>query len=213
MALPKIYEKFKQYLPLSGGTMTGGISFTGVENVIRTLDTNHWFRFFAGPTSDDGARLSLAGKDIPNQNGEFHLVANDGTNESTLLGKPDGTLQFVGKNIVRSINGVNAGVAGDVVLNDVPIDHYYGTAGGYIKTAGGLLIQWGFNSSTTQDVTCSLLQPYKAADYWCAAMIAFTLSTQVNYNPLVTDRTTTSFLFKSQLAKAASAFWIAIGLY
>ena len=49
--------------------------------------------------------------------GSILLIAEDQTNTSKLIGLPDGTLTWGDKNIVRSVNGVNADESGNIVLS------------------------------------------------------------------------------------------------
>ena len=49
--------------------------------------------------------------------GSILLIAEDQTNTSKLIGLPDGTLTWKDKNLVRSVNGVNADKNGNVVLS------------------------------------------------------------------------------------------------
>lgn len=143
MALPKILEKFNQYIPMSGGTMTGAILFKDVENVISTPDTNHWIRILAGPEFNNGARLSLAGKDTPGKEGQFYLVARDGTTESSLVGTPSGTLTWNGVNVervtssgtnwIRYESGLQIVWGSDVILSPPSIT----------KTFGAPFLPWG----------------------------------------------------------------------
>lgn len=48
--------------------------------------------------------------------GSILLIAEDQTNTSKLIGLPDGTLTWGDKNIVRSVNGVNADESGNVEI-------------------------------------------------------------------------------------------------
>ena len=64
----------------------------------------------------DGANLQLHGSGYSSEKGVFKLVAHDGTNNKTLLAKPDGTLQWSGNNVVRSVNGTKADASGNVAL-------------------------------------------------------------------------------------------------
>ena len=52
---------------------------------------------------DDGGALILYDKGYANNQGNFALQAGDGTNVVCLRGKPDGTLTWGIKNIVRSV--------------------------------------------------------------------------------------------------------------
>ena len=92
-------------LPLSGGTMTGSIVFSGVDNFLTSQNTDRWNRILSGPTMDDGARLSLAGKDQPENPGKFWIVAKNSTSQAILIGSPDGTLMWSGSNVVTEASG------------------------------------------------------------------------------------------------------------
>ena len=49
--------------------------------------------------------------------GSILLIAEDKTNTSKLIGLPDGTLTWSDKNIVRSVNGINADESGNVKID------------------------------------------------------------------------------------------------
>lgn len=102
----KLNENLKNYLPLSGGIMSGG--------VIRWNDTDFEFKHTTGNTSkrgivrggsswDDGASIYLNGKDN-NDAGIFTIMAHDGTNNKSLVGKPDGTFTWGGFNVGTASN-------------------------------------------------------------------------------------------------------------
>lgn len=52
--------------------------------------------------------------------GSILLIAEDQTNTSKLIGLPDGTLTWGDKNIVRSVNGVDADASGNVTAYSIP---------------------------------------------------------------------------------------------
>lgn len=54
-------------------------------------------------SSNDGADIVLFDKDNTSNQGHFLLQASNGTNAVGLRGKPDGTLTWGSKNIVRSV--------------------------------------------------------------------------------------------------------------
>lgn len=54
-------------------------------------------------SSNDGADIVLFDKDNTSNQGHFLLQASNGTNAVGLRGKPDGTLTWDSKNIVRSV--------------------------------------------------------------------------------------------------------------
>ena len=87
------------YLPLAGGTMTGGISTDVDTALVRSVD-NSAIRIIGGSDSTKGAWISLCGKDRTTQAGEFILRATDGTNTKDLDGKPDGTLTWGGVDLL-----------------------------------------------------------------------------------------------------------------
>lgn len=117
--LKYLLDNFNDYLPKSGGTMTGAITLADGGNPLSTAggtmtgdielsDTkqlkntvdNGYLRFQGGTGDGNGARVVLSGKDRNSNNGDFEIVANDGTNSKTLLGKPDGTLTWDGKTVI-----------------------------------------------------------------------------------------------------------------
>lgn len=94
-------------LSLSGGTMTGSIVFSGVDNFLTSQNSDRWNRILSGPTMDDGgARLSLAGKDQPENPGQFWLAAKNSSSQAILIGSPDGTLRWGGSHVVTEASGI-----------------------------------------------------------------------------------------------------------
>lgn len=88
------------YLPLSGGTMTGYLTM-GAEYIERNVD-NASLTLCGGTSYSNGAYVSLNGKDKSANAGVFYLVANDGTNSKSFKGNPDGTLTWGGNNVITS---------------------------------------------------------------------------------------------------------------
>jgi hypothetical protein len=98
------------YLPLSGGTVTGDIRHDNASGyfTFREMRSDKAFVVLNGNSLDGGASLSLYGKDWDNANkNSFILQANDGTNSKTLQGFADGTLTWGGDPI--PVIGDNAG--------------------------------------------------------------------------------------------------------
>ena len=54
----------------------------------------------AGTSATGGALFRLYGKSHSSGKGQFNIVANDGTNAPSLIGKPDGTLTWGGKDVI-----------------------------------------------------------------------------------------------------------------
>ena len=92
-------------------------NFTGAEynrNV-----ANSYLRLSGGNTRNGGAVIHLYGKDATNWNGQFAVGASskgDGSDYKYLRGTSTGSLTWDGKNIVRSINNINADALGNVAL-------------------------------------------------------------------------------------------------
>ena len=95
-------------------------TFTGAEynrNV-----ANSYLRLSGGNTRNGGAAIHLYGKDATNYNGIFALGASskgDGSDYKYLQGTPTGSLTWNGKNIVRSINNINADAFGNVAFTQL----------------------------------------------------------------------------------------------
>lgn len=110
------------YLPLAGGKMTGVISFGFSGGGITNTSGGGSIVMRGGTGWDNGASIYLnhTNNDV---SGVFEIVAHNGTSFAKLVGKPDSTLTWKEKNLVRSVNGTNADAAGNVVLplNFVPL--------------------------------------------------------------------------------------------
>lgn len=81
---------------------------TGVINKNGILACNHTdggnISLLGGNSSfNNGGALILYDKGYADNGGNFLLQAGDGTNVKSLRGKPDGTLTWGNKNIVRSV--------------------------------------------------------------------------------------------------------------
>lgn len=112
-------------LPLSGGTMTGHITFNNLgASLHKSTDTD--FLVLRGGTnsSANGSSVYLYGKNHETKAGWIEAVAHDSTNVKALIGKPDGTLTWGGKK-VELVNS-----SGDK----------------WIRYENGLQICWGFQS-------------------------------------------------------------------
>lgn len=96
------------YLPLSGGTLTGGLLLSGNPATIATPTTDTYFRIVSN-SYDGGASLYLSGKDRPTDKGTFSLVAYDGVNRRVFGGNPNGTLTWDGYNVITSAGGTMTG--------------------------------------------------------------------------------------------------------
>ena len=89
----------KDYLPLAGGTMTGDIAFNSSEKWVKKSTADGSIVLASCPAYGQGGIISLFGKNHSTLGGVFLIVAHDGTNEKRLIGKPDGTLKWNGKEL------------------------------------------------------------------------------------------------------------------
>ena len=95
-------------------------TFTGAEynrNV-----ANSYLRLSGGNTRNGGAVIHLFGKDATNWNGQFAVGASskgDGSDYKYFRGTPTGSLTWDNKNIVRSINNINADAFGNVAFTQL----------------------------------------------------------------------------------------------
>ena len=114
------------YLPLSGGTMTGAISRSGIA-VNCTNDTS--LTQFLGGTDTTSSYIVLYGKNHSSNAGVINIRAYDGTNSSYLKLTPTGDLTWGGKDVERV--------------------HAYSISAstGYVRYTSGLQIVWGDVSS------------------------------------------------------------------
>lgn len=102
------------YFKSANGTFKGAEYFRDVNNSL--------LRFNGGNTHDGGACLQLYGKNATGAQGVFNLVActkEDASDAKQLLGTPAGSLTWNGKNIVRSINNINADAFGNVAVTQL----------------------------------------------------------------------------------------------
>lgn len=125
---------YNNKLSLSGGTMTGNISYDMVEGRIAVASTQNEegrLRFLGGSGISNGAQLLLSGKSNSATAGQFQLGATDGTNSASLIGKPDGTLTWGGKTVIvgteasesHTIDTINSGAQTSFNLAHTP--RYY----------------------------------------------------------------------------------------
>ena len=130
------------YLPLSGGTMTGDISFNATFPIIKKISDDGSLGIYGGSASGKGAEIAVLGKDNTSKPGYFELRARDGTNNKILQGKPDGTLTWDGKAVETNISNTTA----------------------YYRLSNGLQILTGSaSSSSSAPVTVNFSHPFAEA--------------------------------------------------
>ena len=132
-----VNTKAGKYLPLAGGTMTGNLKFSQDWcNIFSTKNTTR-LQIGGGSSDSTGSVINLYGKDYSYNGsssaaGQFYFTANNGTNNVSLVGKPDGTLTW---------NGVGLG---GTSLGNAPTN----TATNFtLPKAGTYLVITGHNST------------------------------------------------------------------
>lgn len=121
-----VQGELANYLPLSGGTMTGAII---TDSPIKASTDDNAVGVYGGTDYNNGGALQMFGKDHATYPGLFSLRASDGSNNKILIGQPDGTLTWDGKAVERV--------------------HAYSISAstGYVRYTSGLQIVWGDVSS------------------------------------------------------------------
>ena len=163
----------KDYLPLAGGTLSGYLQFSALEGRIQSNRTDYdgLVSIYGGGGYSAGAYLQAYGKSHATHPGYFRFFARDDTNGvKELQGRPDGTLQWGGKNIERvESSGTN-----------------------YIRYANGLQICWGGVGNMTADgITVTFPQPFTSNP-----VPSFTTATATNF-AYVTAVTATDMTVKT----------------
>lgn len=128
-------------LSTSGGTMSGAITTSNGDVVKRNNNTSGTY-FYGGTDFDNGAFLGLYGKSQSNYAGQFRLLANNGTNSVYLEGKPDGTLRWNGKDVLRSDSSIS--FSDRAIIGTLPVAN----GGTGANTASGALANLGFDIAT-----------------------------------------------------------------
>lgn len=131
----QLAEAMGKYLPLSGGTMTGTVTFT-VPAVINQATATSYTTIRGGTTNSDGARLVLTSKGDSGK-GLFRVYAHDGTNSPSLMGTPDGILKWNNKDVVRSVNGTVADGDGNVTVTVDTANKATATPNVYVAVKSG----------------------------------------------------------------------------
>lgn len=126
--------------------------------VVKKITNDGYLEVCSGNGYSGGAFLSLFGKDETVSPYQFYIDSNG----KRLIGKPTGELRWDNKNIVRSVNGATADLAGNVNLNYYPAtggalsgnitrpNNTYlldicGGSGGYNTNTGGGILVYGSN--------------------------------------------------------------------
>lgn len=108
----------KKVFTEEGGTFTGtDIGFSGA-GTISSGSSSHQLTIRNGSSASQGAGLWLYGNDNAGE-GKARIQVYDVANSAYRVfdAKPDGSLTWLGKNIVRSVNGADADASGNVTIS------------------------------------------------------------------------------------------------
>lgn len=139
-----IKSKLGNYLPLTGGTLSGGLTVGGSSGyTVAPVNNDSGHALLLYRTTNNGAYLWLRDGDDKITAGAFDLSARQGSFVCALVGRPDGQLFWNGKQIVRSVNGLGADGNGNVYISRVEAANYADAAasvvsGGYLATCSSV---------------------------------------------------------------------------
>mgnify|MGYP003293296468 CR=1 FL=1 len=106
------------FLPLKGGKVTGYIQFVNGDDArIQSSTDNSFVSLLGGSGWSTGGRIVAYGKNHAFHAGNVQVDVTDGTNSNNLTLKPNGIAKWDGKNIVRTVGGVEADVNGNVEID------------------------------------------------------------------------------------------------
>jgi len=139
----RVQDNLANYLPLTGGTLTGDLFFTGYNNrmfgikrtsassgqdVANNIDVGwDW-------ANRDGAGAYFRSVEAGTLAGDFGLFARNATRQCELVGKPDGTLTWGGANILTASNVKTIGGQSIYGTGDIEVG-----GGDYLPLTGGTL--------------------------------------------------------------------------
>ena len=119
------------FVPRSGGGVMTGNSLSRTVN-------NDEFRIDGGTSGSNGSAILLRGKDKTGNGGETDIVANDGTDSTTVNIKPNGTITRVTNNVTKNIAMYEDVVprSGGAVMTDTTLGRVDNSS--YLNLCGGL---------------------------------------------------------------------------
>lgn len=122
--------------------------------------------------------------------------------------KGDGGLKAIG--IIADANGAFRFTAGgkNIVAEDALVQQ---SNKGYIRLTNGLLLHWGYVTSTSQTVTINFSPAFSSANSYVVVPQATVAGSDYNWNPNVVRNSASKATFNSMIAKASGCFYIAIG--
>ena len=112
----------EKYLPLTGGNLTNPISFNSISAIGHYVNTKEVGMLLQSQLGNKGSYFWMYDETSNENPGGFFLASRNGSNISGLEGFPlSGAITWNGKNIVRSVNGINADINGNVNAPYLPL--------------------------------------------------------------------------------------------
>ena len=106
------------FLPLKGGKVNGYIQLVNGDDArIQSSVDDSFVSLLGGSGWSAGGRIVAYGKNHAFHAGNVQVDVTDGTNSKNLTLKPDGIAKWDGKNIVRTVGGVEADNNGNVEID------------------------------------------------------------------------------------------------
>ena len=99
-------------------------------NSLKAKGTNSYMQLVGADAAASGARINVFGKDYADNPGDFSLIANDGTNSASLIGKPNGELSWKGNPIVTCSDAGTILNKGTTIIRHEKTDSYTQIFGG-----------------------------------------------------------------------------------
>ena len=136
-----IAQEAAKCLKLTGGTMTGMITVSGINEFIKRDVNNGRLVFLGGPDWPRCASLELWGGDA---GGQTRINAQDGTNGASFVLYPTGAAQISGRDVITSAGGT---LTGSLLVPNIlsSANDGFGLYGGNAWRTGGYIELGGPN--------------------------------------------------------------------
>ena len=172
-------------LSTAGGTMTGSIRSSAANMLVGTAD-DQLYRIVGATSALNGAQLILTGNNFTANPGAFTLRVNNASTDIRFVGKLDGSLQWNSKEIER-VDTVNAN---------------------YIRFESGLQIYWGTETGVTSSgKTVTYTAPFVSAP-------KITLGTTASTACYYTSGTSTSVVLRTATSSGGTTvIYVAVGYW
>lgn len=196
----------KDIITAAGGKITGEL---GVGNLVlksgnlAKSDLTSGLNICSGTAYNDSPCLSMYPMNYSDANLAGRFVLRAGANAYSLVGTKDAVLQWAGKNIVRTVNGVAADAAGNVALKAVITETWSSGTSWYRKWSDGFIEQGGVFRFTGTEAgayirkTGSFHKSFSNTDYTLVVTVAQNPDNSSQYSgyyiPFTEAHTTTSF--------------------